>query len=104
MLAVWLTMCSTVVPMARGGRGDIPGKDSVLVVVRYTYICHIYIIYISVTSRVLVHDATSLRNFDMTPTDSTKTEVTIRFPVKNYSRKVISSLFDIYIYPLHNLS
>ena len=58
--------------MARGGRGDIPGKDSVLVVVMYIYICHIYIIYISVTSRVLVHDATSLRNFDMTPTDSTK--------------------------------
>ena len=38
MLAVWLTMCSTVVPMARGGRGDIPGKDPVLVVVIYIYI------------------------------------------------------------------
>ena len=38
MLAAWLTMCSTVVPMARGGRGDIPGKDPVLVVVMYIYI------------------------------------------------------------------
>ena len=47
MLAVWLTMCSTVAPMARGGRGDIPGKDPVLVVVMYIYIYHIYIGYIT---------------------------------------------------------
>ena len=71
------------------------------------YIVHIYIIYIryiTCLARVPVHDATTLRRFDMTPTDSTKTEVTIRFPVKNYIRKVIFSLFDMYIYPLHNLS
>ena len=27
MLTVWLPMCSTVVPMARGGGGDIPGNS-----------------------------------------------------------------------------
>ena len=27
MRTVWLLMCSTVAPMARGGGGDIPGND-----------------------------------------------------------------------------
>ena len=104
MLVVWLIMSSTVVPMAREGKGDIPVNSPVVFgayVYKYAHIIHHII---SVTSHVPVHDAITLRHFDITPTDSTKTEVTIRFPVKNYSRKVISSLFDIYIYPLHNLT
>ena len=28
MLTVWLPMCPTVVTMARGGAGDIPGNDT----------------------------------------------------------------------------
>ena len=49
MLALWLTMCSTVVPMARGGRGDIPGNSPVVFGVSYD----IYCTYVAESGRIV---------------------------------------------------
>ena len=50
------------------------------------------------TYRARAGGAGSLLQYGTTPTDSAKTDGTMRFPVENYPKEMISRLFNFFIY------